>query len=340
MTTLTGSTFYLRQPGVNVQYSKDNSTGWTTVSTWPVTLDTSGATLSFTTDLSLNSSNNYFIINKRDQTIDGNNYMVYINNVNYWVGLVKNGGYVYTSGNIAFNNDAKSNCTVKNISVSSVNSNLAAIASTTTYSATSDKTGSGWICQAYFGNGTSDNNVINCNTNGSCSGVASYTQYCVTYSTSVTVTNTAYTGGGGILGDMCTANVSNCFSTGKTAREGGCIVGRFFNNTGTGSITNCYSTGILVSQSGGIAGNNCTGPITACYSTYSTSGISNVGGILAPRGNSFITNSYILMGRVVARHYMMVFVQQDLVVQLLLIIMPQLLLQTYGLTLRQGLQII
>jgi VCBS repeat-containing protein len=294
MTTLTGSTFYLRQLSANVQYSQDNSSNWTTVSSWPVTLDTSGATLSFTTDLSLNSSNNYFIINNSGQTIDGNNYMVYINNLNYWVGLVKNGGYVYTSGNIAFNNDAKSNITVKNISVSSVNSNLAAIASTTTYSATSAKTGSGWICQAYFGNGTSDNNVINCNTNGSCSVVSAYSVYCVT-STSINKSdNTAYTGGGGILGDMCTANVSNCFSTGKTAREGGCIVGRYFNNTGTGSITNCYSTGNLVNSSGGIAGNNCMGPITACYSTYSTTG-SDRGGILGPNGNSFITNSYILM---------------------------------------------
>ena len=151
MSTLTGTTLYLKQTEASTfQYSTNNST-WLSAS-FPITLGTADATLTFVTDLSfifIALKNYYFILGANGQTIDGNNKTITINAnssaTRGFRGLVKNGGYSY-SGNVIQGVTGRSNTTVKNIKLVSY-TYIAAFAATSTDTTSSVKVGSGWIGQ-------------------------------------------------------------------------------------------------------------------------------------------------------------------------------------------------
>lgn len=304
MSTLTGTTLYMQQSGSTIQYSTNNST-WTTVSSWPITLGTASATLRFTTDLSLNSVSQYFIIGAISQTIDGSYNKVYINNVNGYFGLVANGGaYTYnaTTGDIIPTTNAFTNVTIQNIRLNSVNSSLLAVATNNlTSNNTTNKLGTGWICQLYFGRiattGTSGCSVINCNTNGgTTSSSQNYTVYWtksvranIGISSNIYADNTGTTSGGCILGDYCTSNADNCYSTGTIGSYAGGIFGQYSSRRCT--VTKTRSTGSIGFYGGGIMGPYSGATITHCYSTGSIA--EGAGGIAGEQAQILsVTSSY------------------------------------------------
>jgi hypothetical protein len=266
----TSGTVDLRQlDGSIVQYS-NNGGPWTDA-VWPVTLindgtGTSGVgalaalplIMTFITDLSLNSADQYFIIDSSNITIDGSDNVVYVNvSTNNYPGLVKNG----TGSN------ANSDITIRNLGVESTNS-------------VADS--GGWIGQAYFGNDATENYAINCystgdigSSGGGIFGLGSSGSATNCYSTGDIINGFPGTGGGGIFGQVSQGSASNCYSIGDIADRAGGIFG--FNSQGTAS--NCYSTGDIGSNAGGIFGAFSSGSATNCYSTgnYSSSGGSGIG---------------------------------------------------------------
>ncbi len=265
-----GSILVKQDAGSYVQYSIDNSATWTTA-VWPVTLNNTDIpntlTITFTTDLSLNSTDQYFIIDSSNIVIDGLDNVVNIDlSGNGYPGLVRNGTYSYSSGNITANNDAYSDITIQNITLNSNSSSLLAIEIQTNSQPDDSKYCNGWICQAYFGLGGSNNNVDNCSSNGSTFTTGyTYTIYWIDSNGNQYNTNVGTTIGGCILGDFCNADVTNCYSTGDIGFQAGGI----FGVNSSGSATNCYSTGTLGNGAGGIfgAGASAGSSATSCYST-------------------------------------------------------------------------
>jgi hypothetical protein len=210
-------------------------------------------------------------------TIDGGNHTVYINGVNNFLGLFRNGSYKPGT-----DIPGKQNIIIKNIKVNGNNGILAEYA--------------GWLGQAYFRNG----NIYDCSSNGTINnyGGGIIGAYAASYTSSsnqsgtVNVYNCSSDGiinnnGGGIFGLNyqsglnANTNAYNCYSTGQINGGGG-IFGRF-GGSGSNCISyaiNCYSTGLIIGG-GGIFGNTsaCSGKTFAinCYSTgdmiYTAGGI-------------------------------------------------------------------
>ena len=300
--------------GSDVQYSLDAGTNWTTA-VWPVTLNNTYTAntleVTFTTDLSLNSADQYFIIDSSNITIDGsdNTVNIDISGAGY-PGLVRNGTYYYDgSGIITASNNAYSDITIQNIIIDSHSSSLLAIAPTTTTGSNDNKYENGWLCQAYYGLNGSTNSIDNCSSNG---GTA--TLYWVASNGNQRSDNNGYTQGGCILGDFCSADVTNCYSTGTIDYYAGGIFGSYsdasanatncystgnigdfaggiFGQLSSGSATNCYSTGPIGGEAGGIFGFNSTGSATNCYSIGTTIGI-YAGGIFGANSQGSATNCY------------------------------------------------
>jgi hypothetical protein len=246
VTTLdaSGSVLVKQDVGSDVQYSLDSGTNWTTV-VWPFTLNNTNTpntlTITFTTDLSLNSTDQYFIMSSDNITIDGSDNTVNVNVTSY-PGLVEN-GTVDTSGN--------SYITIQNLGVES------------TYTVEQE---GGWVGQQYFGRNATENYVENCYSSGTiglgAGGIfGSYSEGSISncYSTG-NIGDTA----GGIFGQQCSsqAEATNCYSTGSIGNDAGGI----FGQSSQGSATNCYSTGII-GFGGGIFGPVSSGSATNCYST-------------------------------------------------------------------------
>ena len=280
----------LRQSGSDISYSTEdtNWVNWTTIDVWPITVtknSTNPVILQFLTDLSLNSTNQYFIMGSDSITVDGFNYIVNIN-VDSYPGFIQNGSYYYDGdGNIAASNDAHSNITVQNITIDSHSSSLLAIAKNTITTGTnSDKYGNGWLCQAYFGGNGSSNSVANCSSNGNTA-----TVYWLDSNSTIHNDNTNNTLGGCILGDFCSADVTNCYSTGTIGLQAGGIFGSHSSNS---SATNCYSTGAIGDSAGGIFGyTSSSSTATNCYSTGAIR--DNAGGIFGENSSSSTaTNCY------------------------------------------------
>ena len=283
MTTLTGTTLYLKQVSTTFSTSTDNST-WTTVTAWPITLATANATLTFTTALTLNTNTSqYFIIGATGQTINGNYYTVGIS-VTGFRGLVKNGNYTYNaSGNIT-PSAGFSNSTIKNVIVNILLGKISCVASTT--SASSTKYGNGWLCHLYYGYGTTGHTLFNCTSrSGTINPIHWYNSSDVLSSTSI---GTYLTGGcvAGVYANNVTAY--NCFST-TTISAGGGIFGEGATNC---SAVSCYSSG-AISGGGGIFGANITN--CSALNCYSSSNIASMGaGIFTTSTNSTATNCYSL----------------------------------------------
>jgi hypothetical protein len=154
----------------------------------------------------------------------------------------------------------------------------------------------GWIGQSYFGNGASNNYVVNCSSDGfiidggggiiggysgSQSGASLYITGC---------SSSGNTGrySGGIIGFFAGQNggeviCESCWSTGVTGVQSGGIIGYKAANNGYVKAINCYSTGILDTLAGGIfgegAGDGGTTDATNCYCQGNFSYFTFAGGI-------------------------------------------------------------
>ena len=290
-----GGTIYFRYDSLTIQYSQDNSTWQTAL--FPVTIINSNAvvnnvlTVEFTNPLTFNNSvDNYFKCGSNYITFDGNsNTCTYSNIINY-NGLIENG----TSSTNGY-----SNITVQNISASAFgNTSLAEFC--------------GWICQPYFGKGSSNCILNNCNSSGKIGGVIGSSgnyaggilgSYAGSQGGSATATNCyssgAISGGyaGGIFGSYAvSATATNCYSIG--AISGTDAGGIFGFNTTSATAEKCYSSGAISGiRAGGIFGSSAglqggLASATNCYSRGAISG-GSAGGIFGPNcGSATATNCY------------------------------------------------
>jgi hypothetical protein len=246
-----GTVLIKQDVGSDVQYSTDSGTSWTTISIWPVTLNNTDTAntleVQFTTDLSFNSLDQYFILDSSNITIDGSNNVVNIN-VDLYQGLIQN-GTVDTSGN--------SFVTIQNVGVES------------TYAVAQY---GGWIGRRYFGKNATDNLVTNCYSTGAIGQQSGgiFGSDSSGSSTNCYSIGTIDTNAGGIFGRTSPGSATNCYSIGTIGSNAGGIFG--YNSSG--SATNCYSTGTIgystgtIGQNaGGIFGIQSSGSATNCYST-------------------------------------------------------------------------
>jgi hypothetical protein len=251
----TNNTVRIKQTNATsaIQFSTDNGITWNNIA-WPFAI---GNENSSTTTLNVNiesvltlgalSNNNidYFIINNNNITVNGGNYNININNYPNFSGLVKNG----TTNTLGFNK-----ITIQNIK-------------TRLLGTTALTNGNGWICKSYFGNGTTDNLIQNCSSNGNISsnsgGISG--QYTAINSTNFSIQTCSASGNimngttganaGGILGSNSGTNstlfvINNCTYTGKIEGNGsGGIIGASCSNI---KVTNSSTNNII--YGGGIAG--------------------------------------------------------------------------------------
>jgi len=96
---------------------------------------------------------------------------------------------------------------------------------------------------------------------------------------------------GGVVGNLMTGTVTNCYNTGTVSgsENVGGVVGR---NTGT--VENCYNTGTVSGNEnvGGVVGNN-TENVENCYNTGTVSGSEYIGGVVGYNTDT-VENCYYL----------------------------------------------
>ena len=260
---------------------------------WPITFSESNTFISFTVNLTLNNSNQYFVIGANNITIDGQEHTVTIDGVNNYPGLIQNG----TSGTNGY-----ANITVQNIHIAATNGSALT-------------NNGGWIGQTYFGQAALNNNFINCSNSGSlaywCGGIiGAYGAYNGGHLTATNCYNTGNISGesaGGIFGTLCGNNggyisAINCYNTGSIS---GKYAGGIFGNScvadyGTMYVINCYNTGSITGiDAGGIVGNYCAHnsailQIANCYNSGNVME-NSAGGIFGAYNNypnASISNCY------------------------------------------------
>jgi hypothetical protein len=204
------------------------------------------------------TSNHYFTCGSQYITFDGlkddgNRATISFKDVTDCLGLIQNGiqnGY--------------SSITVQNIHVASVG--------TTTLDVDA-----GWVCQRYFGRGSSDVLIDNCYSEGNIDG----------------------DGAGGICGDSAgysgTVTISNSYSRGEiSGTNAGGICGSFAGHSGTVTISNSYSRGeISGTNAGGICGSVAAAvTITNSYSLYATGDSSIETGGMVGSGAATFSQTY------------------------------------------------
>jgi hypothetical protein len=292
-----GSTIYIRQNGSDIEYSNDNNF-WNTIY-WPTTVintdvDSGFLKIEFITDISLNSSNQYFECDpfSRNGYIqfgstslkqDGSRPIITIDGISDYPGFINNGS-LYNNGN--------SNVYLFNLDVRIINDS-------SLYSNGYDA--AGWVGHAYFGKGATHNYIINCISDGpiinqycggilgsksgselgadlhliGCSSSGELGSHCggiIGYhagiNSGIVVCESCWTTGnqistyaGGIFGDSSgigsgsSISAFNCYSTGTIGVGGGGICGGSCGReSGSAMISACYSTGLIGAQGGGIVG--------------------------------------------------------------------------------------
>ena len=308
-----GTTLYIRQSGSNYEYSNDQQS-WSNF-TFPIFItntDTSAGVIKveFVSDMTLTTLNDYFTCNSShiqfgnsSLKTDGTRPIITIDNVPFYVGLIKNGDTFV---------DGYNNIYIKNIYIHSINGSGLS-------------TECGWIGYQYFGRGAIDNYIINCSSDGvigddnqyGCGGIVG--SYAGGFGGLLTIIGCSSSGGisydgGGIVGpygggDNGTISCISCWSTGniiglnRNDEDGtGGIFGRHAgSDDGSASAINCYSTGLIGIDCGGIFASfsaHDRGSATAhnCYSlgTINTNG----GGIFGAYagddngGSTSVTNCY------------------------------------------------
>lgn len=257
-----GTTVYIRQTSVgsSIEYSIDFST-WFGIP-WSVTVGNNNPPLGFvkivfTTDITFDSSigGQYAYFGCATDGIqfgstslkeDGTRPIITIDGITDYPGLIANG----SSGANGYND-----IRIFNLDIRATNG------STLT-------TDGGWIGQAYFGKGATNNYIVNCSSNG-----------------------LIIDAGGGIVGGYASSEngatlyITGCSSSGDSQTYSGGIVGFYAGrNGGVVTCDQCWSIGeISGPNSGGIFGYSAAesgGQViaTKCYSLGSISGI-NAGGI-------------------------------------------------------------
>jgi hypothetical protein len=260
----------------------------TNASNWPISISVPSS-ISIADNATLSGSD-YFNILSDNVTIDGFTHTLTIATVTN--GVFRNG----TSSTSGYDN-----VTIQNITVDG--------------SLTTMNIDGGWLCQSYFGNGATNNVVINCNSTGDVSqsgsgGICGAST--ASSSGSIEVINCSSTGNisgtsaGGIFGINAGSSngivdAINCYSTGNILSSSGGIFGEAAgSSSGVATATDCYSTGEISGSSGGIFGfiagyNSGDATATNCYSQGTVSTTS--GGIFgasagSSSGNATATNCY------------------------------------------------
>jgi len=202
--------------------------------------ETNPVTISIVSDLVITSADTYFIINSDYIIIGSDGYVVYINDVPLYTGLVLN----LNSSNIIING----------ITIKGTNSTL--------------NPGAGWIAGESFAANSSNNLIEYCSNylpisinSGGIVGRDSkvFTVGCTNYgellnNPLLALDNTNYqTGSGGIYGRNCEGNCDGCINYGDiNGVVSGGIIGRTIKNF---NITNCTNYGNINNNfSGGIVG--------------------------------------------------------------------------------------
>ena len=230
------TTILIRQSGSNIQYNVD-SAGWTNITSWPVTIINSNApttTLSvqFTTNITLNAADQYFIAGSSNIIFEGNNTTFTIDTLTGYPGLIQNGTSVTTG---------YSSIIIQNLTINGTTSTL------------SNK--GGWFGQQYFGAGASSNSASNCSSLGPIpsqgGGIFGY-QTSNTTATRCNSTGLIDTNAGGIFGYFSYVCSSvNCFSLGQIGLYSGGIFGPYTLNC---TSNYSYSLGNIGDYAGGIFG--------------------------------------------------------------------------------------
>lgn len=258
-------------------------------------------TVNFETSLQFDNSS-YFIIGSDYITVNGGSKDGYTVNI-YSVGTNYNGLFQnslelpISNSNTTLNNPTNNNIygVFNYITIENINLTTDGLVTINDYQ--------GWIAQAYFGYGGTNNNINNCSSTGSISGYAS--GGIIGSAALATATNCNSTGditgenAGGIFGSSpisetdinCNGTVAEkqysyaigCYSTGIiSGNNSGGIFGSidFYNDYPTlGYAVDCYSTGLIETNGGGIFGAYSNGIATKCYSTGILIGVGS-GGIL------------------------------------------------------------
>ena len=295
MTTINsnGGTIFLREESGNIEY-KINEGSYISITSWPVTIvntnpgssnvttvqltenmtlsDTTGGTVSSGTDV-------YFICGSEYITFDGQSFIITIDNVTDYPGLIQNGTSL---------SNGETNINIQNIGLTTSNSSTLV-------------TEGGWVAQTLFGKGISSGaiNVNKCYSTGDISnesgGIMGKESLSNMNGGSITISECYSTGnisesGGGLLGYQSFKNISNgtitireCYSTGSIGTNAGGICGNStsFNATG-GSLetTNCYSIGQISADGGGIYGSNtrlsASGGTVVALNCYTVGSITSV----------------------------------------------------------------
>ncbi len=276
-----------------------NSGSFTTISSWPVTINntsvSSTLTVSFLGNATFTSTSEYFICGSSNITYDGGLKTMTFSSLILYSGLIQNG----TSSSNGYNN-----ITIQNFVLFSSGSSLS--------------TNGGWLCQSYFNKGSTGSVITNnysignipsgsggivggysginsgsytinkCYSLGNMQGGGITGFYTANNAGNVTITN-CYTngtilGGGGIIGDSSgtsgVVSISNCYSLGQISGGGG-IVGSSSGSGGTITVSNCYTIGSISTGCGGIVGSSYGNVVcTHCY-TAGLSTVSNQNGIYA-----------------------------------------------------------
>jgi hypothetical protein len=288
-----GSTIFIRQNGVDVEYSPDTET-WNTLY-WPCMVtntDTEAGVLKieFMTDISFNTNFGYFVVSSEHIQFgstslreDGTRPIIHINGDGAdYPGFIQNG----SEGGNGYND----------IYVY----NLRIIASNTISLAT----GAGWIGQQYYAKSTYSNYIINCAVDGpigdSCGGIvganAGYNEGLTLSIIGCSTTGgPAGSGAGGIVGaNPQSIRCESCWTTGAISGvDAGGITGSGIQYV---QIVNCYSEGVISgANAGGIVGGNSGDVfISKCYSRGAASGATSGGicGGTEANGNREIENCY------------------------------------------------
>ena len=268
-----GGTIYIDKSGNNIRYQSNSTSGsWTTISSWPVIFTNSNPvsgnilTISLFTNITISSTtvgtgtNGYFITGSNYITYNGTNKIVTIDGVTVgYLGFINNGASTI---------NGYSNITVTNIKIAILNSSR--LITTAPYG--------GWLCQSYFGKGSSNITINNCSNSGTTTGSSNSGCICGAY-----------------FGYNGTATITQCFNTGSVTfgSTGGIFGSNLADTGGNVTISNCYNTGNVGSNSGGICGlsagsSNGTVNISNCYNSGNISGSGGGGGIA---GYLFGTNT-------------------------------------------------
>jgi len=257
----------------------------------------------FETDMTINNNNYYFIcgstniqFGSESLNTDGSRPVITISIDNY-DGLISNGDE---------NNPGFNNIYIYNLVVDGTGYNT--------------QIGAGWIGKIGFGNGVSNNYIINCSSRGDLPdgesgsggilGAIAARNASSLYIIGCSSSGIIGINCGGIVGSSVGWEGGNvvieyCWSTGVIGTGGGGIAGNIAGDAGNAIARYCYSTGTIGTNAGGIFGTSArNAQATACYSRGAIA--ANGGGIFGssagynssntPANNCYSAGTFSVIG--------------------------------------------